>query len=227
MPWNGRSGDHVSSEASELMAQLRRGEVHVYVQTLDEPVPSGAGMPVGGEAAGRQRRRFGARVAAAYLGGTPEEVRVDRAAGEPVLVDAPHLGFSLADSATLLAVAIGIGAVGVDVEDGRLPRHPERVMPRVLSPRERTEWVSRTDTTGTSSFLRCWTRKEALAKAMGLGLAIDLSGIDVGAGDTPRDPPTVQGRPAGLRLWDLPLEAPHAGSVAVDRKATVRWCTLP
>lgn len=228
MPWDGRSDDHVSSEAGELMAQLERGEVHVYVDVLDEPVAAAAATRGGPSAPGPQRRRgFGSRVAAAYLGVAPASVRVDRGSGRPVLLDAPHLGFSLADSGRLFAAAIGRGAVGVDVEDGCLPRRPERVAPRVLSPREHAERAQGADPHGTGSLLRCWTRKEAVLKAMGQGLAIDPSGVDVGAGATPRDPPSVRGRPAGLRLWDLPLEAPHAGAVAVDRETTVRWCTLP
>lgn len=88
---------------------------------------------------------------------------------------APHLSngrsVSLAHGQGLsVAVVARTGRIGVDVEPCDRPlHHPEAMAERFFSPAERALWQEKGG--DAVSFLRIWTRKEALGKAQGLGLA--------------------------------------------------------
>lgn len=100
--------------------------------------------------------------------------------GKPMLeVGYPRLHFNLSHAGACVAVGVSkSGPIGVDVEeltasDGReivddvLTEH-ERACLSQSPPGER--WVT---------FVRFWTAKEACAKALGLGLAVDFRTIEV------------------------------------------------
>jgi len=108
---------------------------------------------------------------------------------------AAHPGAEYSVSSTpgevLVAVARGT-AVGVDVERPRGGR--ERLYARVCSPRERAALAA-----GTARFHTLWTRKEAVLKLLGVGLARHPATIDVLV-------------PEALTVWlrDLPGALPAA-----------------
>ena len=80
----------------------------------------------------------------------------------------------------LIAVA-GPGRVGVDVEELVPLRGLELLVDSVLSPGER-DGISSANLTGrTRDFLRLWTIKEALVKALGTGLSLDVAAFEVPA----------------------------------------------
>lgn len=74
------------------------------------------------------------------------------------------------------------GRVGVDVEELNTPRGLELLIDSVLSPGERACVSSGNRTERTRDFLRLWTMKEALIKALGTGLSLDMSAFEVPAG---------------------------------------------
>lgn len=130
----------------------------------------------------------------------------DQRHGKPVVETAgPGLDFSLSHAGGLAVVAVSDRTVGVDVEDATAGEQP---LAPALAERERATCLSYAD------FARLWTRKEAVLKAVGKGLAIHPRRIEV-LGSTLRALPRELGRPEDYTLRDLPLPAPYVGSLAV------------
>ncbi|MEV3856882.1 4'-phosphopantetheinyl transferase superfamily protein [Streptomyces sp. NPDC050095] len=147
------------------------------------------------------------RVLARYLGVAPAGIRfgttpcpscADPRHGRPV-VEAPRTGleFNLSHAGPHWALAVTCaGQVGVDVEvaavaadaaaaaDGRSDSAGGAAS-LVLSPAELTHLDSLLDDGARqAAFLRCWTRKEAVVKAIGVGITGDLTSLEV----HPEDP---------------------------------------
>lgn len=166
------------------------------------------------------RRRFVAarvalrRILAGYLGTVPAAVTFTSGPhGKPELAGfAGQLRFSTARSGEVALVAVACGAeVGVDVEvvDPDFPWH--EVAPRVFTSEERqsVEVLGQVDAAG---FVRAWARKEAWAKATGLGIAHVLDG----------DQEIPKLRP--VQVLDLVPLSGHLGAVAVEGASAVeRW----
>jgi 4'-phosphopantetheinyl transferase len=87
-----------------------------------------------------------------------------------------HFNLSHSRSIALLAVANG-GPVGVDVEEVR-PMEPE-VVETHFSARERSQLSELQGDAWLAGFYRCWTRKEAILKAEGVGLSHALDSFAV------------------------------------------------
>jgi 4'-phosphopantetheinyl transferase len=72
------------------------------------------------------------------------------------------------------------GEVGIDVEAlDRLPEADE-LAARAFSAEEKRSYLGLSADERALGFFRCWTRKEALAKALGVGLAAEGSGLEAG-----------------------------------------------
>jgi 4'-phosphopantetheinyl transferase len=151
------------------------------------------------------------------LGRRAEELRFTRRPcprcggdhGRPALADGdPTIEFSLARSAELVVVALAPVPVGVDVEALASGEEAEEVS-ALLHPLERDE-VLRAGAAGRPEALaRVWTRKEALLKAIGSGVADErLHSLYLGAGPE-------ASAPAGWEIRDLAMPAGHAAAVAV------------
>jgi 4'-phosphopantetheinyl transferase len=124
--------------------------------------------------------------------------------GKPVLPGGP--GFSLTHAGDLVGVAVHPGGdVGLDVEQVRELGDLEAMAAHVCSPRESAP--------DAEAFFTLWTRKEALLKAVGTGLAAPMSAITLGpagviawtGSDAPREP---------LWLTDLHPGAGYHAAVA-------------
>lgn len=105
--------------------------------------------------------------------------------GKPKMApDLPALEFNLSHADDCVAVAVSCnGPIGVDVEsltscDG------EELVYDALTERERAFMHQQPD--AQLAFITYWTLKEACAKALGLGAAIDFRAIEIGL-----DPPRV------------------------------------
>jgi 4'-phosphopantetheinyl transferase len=69
--------------------------------------------------------------------------------------------------------------VGIDVEAIRTLPAAESIAARVFSPRENRAFLALAPRDRALGFFNCWTRKEALVKALGIGLAVRLDQLDV------------------------------------------------
>jgi 4'-phosphopantetheinyl transferase len=119
------------------------------------------------------------RILGVYLNRPPEQVRLqtDRL-GKPELAQEFSLTFNLSHSRSIGILAVAPGEpVGVDVEDVR-PIEPE-VAARYFSAAELAALNQLRGDDWLTGFYRCWTRKEAILKAEGVGLYRALDSFDV------------------------------------------------
>lgn len=102
----------------------------------------------------------------------PAEARTGK--GKPYFPQYPRLHFNLSHSGGLCLCAVGDGPVGVDIELTRPRRALEALARRAFSETE-LAWFAEQGG-GPEAFYTLWTRKEALAKFTGEGIAA-LRGI--------------------------------------------------
>ncbi|HXK09640.1 MAG TPA: 4'-phosphopantetheinyl transferase superfamily protein [Vicinamibacteria bacterium] len=138
--------------------------------------------------------------------------------GKPFLPGDDGLRFNVSHSGGLALLAFARDReLGVDVERERSVPEACDIARRYFSRREETALVSLPEGERTKAFFRCWTRKEAVVKAQGDGLAQPLDAFDV---------TLAPGEPARLlfvrgealpRFWleDVPPAPGFAGALAV------------
>lgn len=168
----------------------------------------------------RTRARAALRsILAGYLGERPERVTLTHDEhGKPTLAGGGRPAFNLSHAGSLGVLAVtGRAAVGVDVELlGRSLR--PALCERAFSESECRLLSAEPASRRPESLLRLWTAKEAYAKALGIGLGIDMA--DVVIGGTPQTPELV-GTPA--RAWTLASLRPRAGAVGAVVVAGGPW----
>jgi len=167
------------------------GEVHVWWTRLEqhrhdiddfiEILSPDERMRAGGYHFDRDRMRFIVRrallriILARYLGLSPGKLQFDYGpCGKPEIhcVVGLPLSFNLshADGFAVFAVTAE-GTLGVDVERIRPLQDIPAIAKRFLPAEEANSISHLTGHAQLEYFLRCWTRKEALAKATGQGIA--------------------------------------------------------
>lgn len=188
-----------------------------HLQSLPAEVTAVASKAEG-ERAGRRRREHDRRdllataaarrvVLAGYVGQPAAELALDTTCrhcgaphGKPNLPDHPALDFSTSRAGGWALVAVTSNAVvGVDVE--AVDRAWEELAPGCLDGTETSALDRLPGSERRRSMARIWTRKEAVAKATGWGLAADLAAIVVPSGE--HGEPIVSALPAG---WGAPGE---------------------
>ncbi len=122
------------------------------------------------------------RVLGAYLHRTPDSLRFRSGLlGKPELVSVPPertLHFNLSHTRTIALLALSMNTeVGVDVED--IKPIENGVAERYFSPAELTALAALEGEQWLRGFYNCWTRKEAILKAEGVGLKLPLDSFDV------------------------------------------------
>lgn len=233
---------------------LAAGDVHVWAVPLDGTA-SAAGDPESvlsddeRERAARfavdpPRRRFAKSRAALrsilgrYLVTAPQDIALEYdGGGKPGLaggLQASNLQFNLAHSGELALLAVTTGcAVGVDVEFQRAVRERDEIARRYFAAAELDAVLAHDESQRAAAFFRCWTRKEAVLKAIGTGLGYPLDAfevpIDESAGGWIELP--AHGSLAAASCWLAPLDpcADYAAALAMlgkQRKPacfTYRW----
>lgn len=166
--------------------------------------------------------RFLARTALAEATGlAPQGIRFTTdcphcgaAHGKPRLPGS-GLDFSLSHSGDRVVLVLAEGAeVGVDVEQ-ESDRDIDRLAEMVLTPAEREALLAMDDRR--RGFHAYWSRKEALLKATGHGLAAPMTAIHVSAPDDPAEVIAWDGEAAvsPVRLADLTPGPGYAAAAAV------------
>ncbi|KQP30499.1 hypothetical protein ASF49_13375 [Methylobacterium sp. Leaf104] len=143
------------------------------------------------------------------------------AGGKPVLIPAQRAGlhFNLSHSGSHALIGVSHCApIGVDVEAIRPVGDPLAIVRAHFHPVEIASLARAPQDRQAPLFFRCWTRKEAVVKALGTGLALPLDGFSV---DGP-SPATIRWDgvdPAsdGWSLIDLDIETDVVGAVAIPR----------
>jgi 4'-phosphopantetheinyl transferase len=119
------------------------------------------------------------RILGAYLNLAPKRIRFrNNQFGKPELPGETSLKFSLSHSKSIAVLAVDHAQpVGVDVEDVR-PIEAE-VADGHFSATELSDLRGLQGDAWLTGFYRCWTRKEAILKAEGVGLSRALDSFDV------------------------------------------------
>jgi 4'-phosphopantetheinyl transferase len=100
--------------------------------------------------------------------------------GKPTLADAGEIAFNVSHSGDYVVVAVGrAAAVGVDVEQVRPGLDLMGVGARVFTPAELASIADTPEAQKALRFFRQWTFKEAVVKAVGLGLSLDLKRFEI------------------------------------------------
>lgn len=97
--------------------------------------------------------------------------------GKPFLKSAPALCFNMSHTESQVIYAVARQAVGVDIEQMRASLKHEELTRLVLSEQEKRAWQWSPQAQRRLVFFRTWTRKEALLKACGKGLAGNMRQI--------------------------------------------------
>jgi 4'-phosphopantetheinyl transferase len=132
--------------------------------------------------------------------------------GKPELAgEGSSLNFSLSHTQSIAVLAVAHGLpVGVDVEEIR-PIEPE-VAATHFSASELSDLRALQGDAWLGGFYRCWTRKEAILKAEGVGLHRALDSFDVGL--LPDAPPELlRTRVRFLHPWKLYDVSPASGTI--------------
>ena len=146
----------------------------------------------------------------------------------------PSLEFNLSHSGDLVVLAVARDrSVGVDVEQMRYMPDALTIADTHFSAAEREGLRSLSPVERQAAFFRCWTRKEAMVKAVGEGLGRALGSFDVDFAPGSKSALTrFDGRSGSVAGWSLrDLTAP-AGYVAAGADAVAvgapptRWREL-
>lgn len=123
--------------------------------------------------------------------------------GKPQLADAA-LSFNVAHSGELTLIAVSrAGQLGVDVERVRSVDASLEIAAKNFHADELTAIRTANAAEVANVFLRCWTRKEAILKSLGVGLGYPLDAFHVLAEspvETPIELP-AQGSHSAARIW--------------------------
>jgi len=129
-----------------------------------------------------------------------------------------HTGwrFNVAHSDDVAVYALSAGhEVGIDVEAIRTIDEADAIAARLFSRREHAVYLSLPPQDKALGFFHCWTRKEAVVKALGNGLSMPLDQFDVSL--MPGEPARLLGV-AGARGdgcgWRLESFSPLPGFIA-------------
>ncbi|MFO1372077.1 MAG: 4'-phosphopantetheinyl transferase superfamily protein [Candidatus Competibacteraceae bacterium] len=148
--------------------------------------------------------------------------------GKPALVGAEAaagLCFNLSHSGDRALLAVAYRELGVDMECMDRTVIYTAIIERVCTPRELMLFQAQPSERTQEIFFTCWTRKEAIAKALGGGLASGLRTLEVCFQDELQPDGRIRLQDAQGREWrvlDLPLDTGWAGALAVAG-ADWRW----
>lgn len=185
----------------------------------------------------RDRRRFVLRraflrtILGRYVGVDPARLRFRYTTyGKPELAGRGDLRFNASSSQDLALYAIARGrAVGIDVERVAAGSWSLALAERFFSPGEVRALRSLDRSLQSTAFFRCWTCKEALLKATGVGLSLALDSFEVSL--RPDEPAALVAARLGSLAkgqWSLAEIVPAPGYVgALARqgpKCLVRFC---
>lgn len=161
-------------------------------------------------------------VAAGVVGSDPAALRLEQRCprcgephGPPRLPNPGAPRVSLAHTEGLVIAAAAPVEVGVDAEPtGAAPLEVARV---ALTPTEQRQLAALATSEQPAALARWWVRKEAVLKALQLGLDVDPGQLEVSgpwlAPEVRRWPGQVM--PVPLSLLDLDLGPSHVGAIAV------------
>ncbi len=216
---------------------LTAGGIHLWLADLDSPPRPLAELAATLAAEERERAarfrfpehrdRFIAGrgllrvLLAAYLDRPAAALRFEQGPhGKPALAGeeaGAGLHFNLSHGGGRALYAVARREVGVDLECLDRTVSCSAIAERICTPREWEMFQALPAERVQDAFFACWTRKEAIAKALGGGLASGLQNLEVCFLDGGLPDGRVSLRDAGDRVWGVltvPLDPGWAGALA-------------
>lgn len=143
--------------------------------------------------------------------------------GKPVLPHHPGLHFNLSHADDLAVIALSkTHEVGVDIENLSRTVDHDALSNKYLSATEQREFARVPDVQRSRHFLKMWTCKEAVAKALGDGLQLPFAQIEVSM--QPDGKPQLIAVPAGQiedwTLHDIDAGRGYAATLALHDEKT-------
>lgn len=163
-----------------------------------------------------------------YLGKPADEVVIEQtgASSKPVLANRPgDLQFNWSHSGDSAVVAVALGVeLGVDLEARDRTVNALALADRFFSAREYQFLRRLPDSQRSTAFLRLWTGKEAVLKALGRGISDGLDRVVLAVSES------GELRIEQLGLGDLPTTPIQLQALAVPYSsscAALAWCGAP
>ena len=161
---------------------------------------------------------------AQMLNQPPEKINIKKAGhGKPYLADNPELAFNLSHSADRLMIAVGWNSqLGVDIEVCKQRINLPGLVDKCFAEEEASYWNKLPETQKNQAFYRFWTRKEALVKATGHGIALGLNHCVI----NPENPteflrvPDLCGQASAWHVQNIDLGEGIYGALVADKKFT-------
>jgi len=175
-----------------------------------------AGAPRDEFVAGRGCLRW---LLGAVVGVRPECVELELGPhGKPELA-AGGVWFNVAHSRGMVLIAVSrAGEVGVDVEWVDAAIEAREIAEGSFHPLDVARIAgAAAGSERAAEFYRCWTRKEAVAKADGRGLTLALAGFATGADDMSEQTVEVPGVPEPFFVRGIEVGSGHLGALAATR----------
>jgi 4'-phosphopantetheinyl transferase len=166
-------------------------------------------------------------VLAKYIAADPRELRIEAgASGKPRLagVSDSSIRFNISHSDNLALVAVSRGhEVGIDVERVRDVRRLKAILDDFFSGPEQAYVLTREGEERTRAFFLLWSRREAAAKAAGVGLfealarfTLPLRDADTQGFSVELSPPLPAGRSTAWWMRDFAPAPGFSGALCVE-----------
>ncbi len=161
-------------------------------------------------------------ILARYLGGQRSAVGISYGSfGKPIMSQLNNVGisFNLSHSGEWVVYALAREChVGVDIERIRFDINHAELANKVFSKSEQRLLNSMDRKVKAEVFFKVWTRKEAFLKAIGRGLSVPLSSVEVMS--SPEDPPKLLGTYSKLvcgywSMQDINVSDAYAGTLVL------------
>ncbi len=162
------------------------------------------------------------RILGRWLERDPAALRfVYGAQGKPVLADHP-LAFNVSHSHERALIAVGaVPAIGIDLQRHDPRTRYDAIARRFFAADDAAGLAALPAALRPAAFFATWARTEAVVKALGGGLAENLSRFTVGVGDPPRLVPPVAAEWPPLHLADLAVGDGWSAALAYAGPAQV------
>jgi 4'-phosphopantetheinyl transferase len=150
-------------------------------------------------------------ILAAELACDPRSLRIAQGEhGKPYLPDHRSLAFNVSHCASHAIIAVADAEVGIDIETTRVLEDLDGLIDQTLTDAEREAVGDGSLSARSLAFLRLWTAKEAVLKALGVGLSQPLRAIEVVSSI-----PALSGVPMDACLHGLDAPSGTVASLAV------------
>ncbi len=125
--------------------------------------------------------------------------------------------FNMSHSGDLALIGLSpTGPIGVDIEKHLPMDHTDALADCNFTDTERAAWSAIPARERLGAFYRCWTRKEAMLKALGSGLVIEPRTFEAGIDENPaRSRVPFEDTQWSLSVWTIPLDIDAAAAVSL------------